>query len=126
MIDESTASSKKTVVMCIGNICPDSSEPSTFFSDLVELNNTYASAILGLMLSCFLKHGFTRECLLRNLISFAADGALRKKEGCLFTVAGNVPFELAVMDVVRETNEIDHTKSVFDKLYSLYSASPNN
>jgi hypothetical protein len=41
----------------------------------VHLNNTSTSAVLGWMLSCSHKYGFARECLLRNLVSFAAGGA---------------------------------------------------
>jgi hypothetical protein len=60
IIDESTTLSKKTaLVICFRIVFSDSSEPITFFCDLVKLNNTSASIILGSVLSCLHKHGFT-------------------------------------------------------------------
>jgi hypothetical protein len=92
------------------------------------------------MLSCLQKHGFRREYLLRNLISFAADGALNileRKNGftallvemfsdILVWHCCNHRLEFAVNYVVRKINENDHMKRFFDELYSLYSASPRN
>jgi hypothetical protein len=46
MIDEPTTLSKKiAIVMCIRTVFPNSSEPSTFLCDVVELNNMSASTI---------------------------------------------------------------------------------
>jgi hypothetical protein len=56
-------------------VFPDSSETITFFCDLFEPYKTFASAIFYSMLSCLHKRVFTREYLLRDLISFAGDGA---------------------------------------------------
>jgi hypothetical protein len=53
----------------------DESNTSTFLCDLVELNNTSASTLLDTMLWCLHKHGLIGEYILRNAISFAADGA---------------------------------------------------
>jgi hypothetical protein len=76
MFDESITLNRKTaLVICIRSVFPDFSEPSTFFCNFVALNNTSTSTILGLKFCCLHRHEFTREYLLRNLISFAADGA---------------------------------------------------
>jgi hypothetical protein len=79
------------------------------------------------MLSCLHKHGLTREYLLRNLISFTADGVsnmLGRKKGFAALLVEMFLLNLTVNDVIREINEIYHMKRFFDKLYSLYSASP--
>jgi hypothetical protein len=60
MINKSTTLSKKTVlVIYIKTVFPDSSEPSTFFCSLVEVNDMSASTILDSLLRCLQKHGFT-------------------------------------------------------------------
>jgi hypothetical protein len=110
-------------------VFPDSSEPNTFFSDLVHLNNTSASNILNSLSRYLHKHGFTQEYLLQNLISFAADGESnmlgRKKvvaaqlvemfPEVLACQCCNNRLELSVIDVVREINGIEHLKRFFDK-----------
>lgn len=76
---------------------PDSSEPSTFFCYLLELNNMSASAILDSVLHCLCEHRLTWECLLQNLISFSADGAsymLRRKKDAATLLVELFPYVL--------------------------------
>lgn len=70
MINQYTMLSKKTApVICIRNTAPDSCKPSTLFCNMVEMNNMSTLTILNSVIRCLHKY------LLRNLISFIADGA---------------------------------------------------
>ncbi|KAK5647935.1 hypothetical protein RI129_002827 [Pyrocoelia pectoralis] len=153
LIDESTSVSKCTVlVVCIRAFIPNTNENgnnttfnseitcTTFFLDLIELENTTSLNILNSLLSCLEKHGFTNDYLTQNLVCFASDGAsnmIGKKSGVATLLSSKYPniivwhcsnhrLELAVEDVVNEVAGINHFKIFFAKLYSLYSASPKN
>jgi hypothetical protein len=96
----------------------DSSEPSAFLCDLVDLNNTFVSTVLNFMLSHLHKYGFTWKYLKQNLISFTADGAsnmLGRKKGVTAMLVELFPdvlnwhcckhwLELATNDVAQEIN----------------------
>uniref|UniRef100_H3AY60 HAT C-terminal dimerisation domain-containing protein n=1 Tax=Latimeria chalumnae TaxID=7897 RepID=H3AY60_LATCH len=141
MIDESTSASKKAVlVICMKVIFTNSDEASSMFFDLAQLADTTASTIHDTFLRALCDDGFTREFLLRNFVSFATDGAsnmLGRKLGVATLLLGMFPnvmvwhcsnhrLKLAVADVVEVVSETYEMKSFFDKLYSLYSASPKN
>ncbi|XP_031357901.1 E3 SUMO-protein ligase KIAA1586-like [Photinus pyralis] len=140
LIDETTSVSKNTVlVVCIKTTLPHS-EPVTFFLDLIDLETTTSSNIFNMLMLCLEKHGFTNDFLARNLVCFASDGAsnmIGKKSGVATQLISQYPdlvvwhcsnhrLELAVHDVLEEVDGINHFKIFFDKLYSLYSASPKN
>uniref|UniRef100_H3AKH7 HAT C-terminal dimerisation domain-containing protein n=1 Tax=Latimeria chalumnae TaxID=7897 RepID=H3AKH7_LATCH len=139
MIDESTTASKKAaLVICMKVVFTNSDEASSMFFDLVQLADTTASTIHDTFLQALYDNGFTQEFLLRNFVSFATNGAsnmLGRKSGVATLLLGMFPnvivwhcsnhrLELAVADVVEEVSETYKMKSFFDKLYSLYSASP--
>jgi hypothetical protein len=67
MIDESTIVSKKeALVICLCCRLPESTDVSSFFSDLIELDNTRAASIVEMFLSNLHSNGFEDEFLLRN------------------------------------------------------------
>uniref|UniRef100_H3A966 HAT C-terminal dimerisation domain-containing protein n=1 Tax=Latimeria chalumnae TaxID=7897 RepID=H3A966_LATCH len=141
MIDESTTTSKKAaLVICMKVVFTNSDEASSMFFDLAQLADTTASTIHDTFLWALYDNGFTREFLLRNFVSFATDGAsnmLGRKSGVATLLLGMFPnvivwhcsnhwLKLAVADVVEEVSETYEMKSFFNKLSSLYSASPKN
>ncbi|KAJ1178017.1 hypothetical protein NDU88_003267 [Pleurodeles waltl] len=141
LIDESTTFSGKSVlVLCLRAAVASDSDVRTFFFDLVELDGTTANDITTAVMECLHKHGFHEEFLRECLIALACDGAsvmLGKQAGVaaqlqirypgLFVLhCSNHRLELAVGDVMKEISGINHFQIFFDKLYSLYHASPKN
>jgi hypothetical protein len=60
MIDESTTISKKkeALVICLCCSLPESMDTSSFFSDLIELENTRTASIVEMFLSNLHSNGF--------------------------------------------------------------------
>lgn len=139
LIDESTTISGKSVlVVCLRSALVDAN-PETFFWELIELSGTTADAITKALIECLERH-FTEDFLEQCLVSFACDGAsvmLGKKAGVASKLCSKFPgifvwhclnhrLELAVGDVIKEVSGLNHFQIFFDKLYSLYHASPKN
>lgn len=141
LIDESTTISGKSVlVICLRTAVANVDDPDTFFFDLVELDGTTANEITITLLSFLQKHGFTQEFLQECFVGFVCDGAsvmLGRKAGVAAQLCAKFPnlfvwhclnhrLELAVGDVLKQINGMNHFKIFFDKLYALYHASPKN
>ncbi|XP_069098318.1 E3 SUMO-protein ligase KIAA1586-like [Pleurodeles waltl] len=141
LIDESTTFSGKSVlVLCLRAAVASDSDVRTFFFYLVELDGTTANDITTAVMECLHKHGFHEEFLRECLIALACDGAsvmLGKQAGVAAQLQIRYPglfvwhcsnhrLELAVGDVMKEISGINHFQIFFDKLYSLYHASPKN
>ncbi|KAJ1158106.1 hypothetical protein NDU88_010800 [Pleurodeles waltl] len=106
----------------------------------VELEGTTANDITTAVMECLHKHGFHEDFLRECLIALACDGAsvmLGKQAGVAAQLQIRYPglfvwhcsnhrLELAVGDVMKEISGINHFQIFFDKLYSLYHASPKN
>lgn len=115
-------------------------EPDTIFFELLELDGTTADDITKTLLKCLHKHGFDDQFLGKCLVAFACDGAsvmLGRRAGVATQLCSKFPdlfvwhcsnhrLELAVGDVLKEVSGLNHFKIFFDKLYSLYHASPKN
>ncbi|KAJ1082028.1 hypothetical protein NDU88_002200 [Pleurodeles waltl] len=111
-----------------------------FVSKSVELDGTTANYITTAVMECLHKHGFHEDFLRECLIALACDGAsvmLGKQAGVAAQLQIRYPglfvwhcsnhrLELAVGDVMKEIAGINHFLIFFDKLYSLYHASPKN
>ena len=141
LIDESTSISRKTVLIIHIRTCLSQSAcPITIFFDIVELKSTRAGDIFHALLTRLIKIGFTEEVLQNSLICCATDGAsvmLGKKSGVATLLLEKFPnvviwhcsnhrLELAVHDSVVEVAGVNNFQCFFDKLYSLYHASPKN
>ncbi|XP_065671985.1 E3 SUMO-protein ligase KIAA1586-like [Hydra vulgaris] len=139
MIDESTTMSKKSALsICLRVKIPEINIVNSIYFDLIELTNTEASSIANSFICALHDFGFDNNFLLRNWASFAcASNMLGKKAGVAQLLLNQFPnlilwhcsnhrLDLAVNDVVRDILPICHMKSFFDKLYSIYSASPEN
>lgn len=141
MIDESTSVSKKcALVICVRVHFEKANEATSVFLDLVELNETTAAEVVSTLLKTLSAHGFDDSYLAQNWVSFACDGAsnmLGRRTGVASRLVEKFPhlivwhcsnhrLELAVHDVVHGISAVCHMKSFFDRLYSLYSASPKN
>ncbi|KAJ1127626.1 hypothetical protein NDU88_006022 [Pleurodeles waltl] len=106
----------------------------------VELDGTTANDITTAAMECLHKHGFHEDFLRECLIALACDGAsvmLGKQAvvpaqlqicylGLFEWHCSNNQLELAVGDVMKYILGINHFQIFFDKLYSLYHASPKN
>ena len=141
LIDESTTVSRKSVLTVHMRSTVDSSQKAiTFFLDLLELEGTTAQCIMTSLMQCLINHGFTDDVLSKDWICFACDGAsvmLGNKAGVASLLLSRYPnliiwhcsnhrLELAVGDTVEEVAGSNNFRSFFDKLYSLYHASPKN
>ncbi|KAJ4930288.1 hypothetical protein JOQ06_019293 [Pogonophryne albipinna] len=139
LVDESTTISGKTVlVVCLRSALADA-EPETFFWELIELDGTTADDITKALMEC-LGRDFNEDFLGQCFVSFACDGAsvmLGKRTGVATQLCSKFPslfvwhcsnhrLELAVGDVVKEVSGLNHFQIFFDKLYSLFHASPKN
>ena len=112
----------------------------TFFHDIVELDAMDADGISQALLQCLNKHGLSETVLTECWLGFASDGAsvmLGKKAAVYTKLTERFPniiswhcynhrLELAVNDAVKSCCQVIHFKSFMDRLYSLYSMSPNN
>ncbi|KAJ4944924.1 hypothetical protein JOQ06_013463 [Pogonophryne albipinna] len=96
LVDESTTISGKTVLVVCLRSALADAEPETFFWELIELDGTTADDITKALMEC-LGRDFNEDFL-----------------------------ELAVGDVVKEVSGLNHFQIFFDKLYSLFHASPKN
>uniref|UniRef100_A0A671U0D7 HAT C-terminal dimerisation domain-containing protein n=1 Tax=Sparus aurata TaxID=8175 RepID=A0A671U0D7_SPAAU len=140
LIDESTTISGKSVlVVCLRSAIANA-EPDTTFFDLLELDGTTANDITEKLLACLHKNGFDDHFLDECFVAFGCDGAsvmLGRRVGVATQLCTRFPhlyvwhcsnhrLELAVGDVVKEVSGLNHFKIFFDKLYTLYHASPKN
>jgi len=141
LIDESTTISHLSVLVVYIRASVDGvSDPVFIFLDLIELPNQTSGTIAQYLCECLIAHGFTKEYLLQNWISFACDGAsvmLGRRSGVATLLHSDFPsliiwhclnhrLELAVHDTLQEVNATNHFKIFMDSLYSLYSQSPKN
>lgn len=140
LIDESTTISGKSVlVVCLRSAIANA-EPDTIFFDLLELDGTTANDITEKLLACLHKNGFDDHFLDECFVAFRCDAAsvmLGRRAGVATQLCTRFPhlyvwhcsnhcLELAVSDVVKEVSGLNHFKIFFDKLYTLYHASPKN
>lgn len=140
LIDESTTISGKSVfVVCLRAAIADA-EPDTIFFVLLELDGTTANDITETLLACLHKYGFDDHFLRECFVNFACDGAsvmLGRRAGVATQLCARIPdlfvwhcsnrcLELAVEDFLKEISGLNHFKIFFDKLYTLYHASPKN
>ncbi len=83
IVDESTSLSKKSCLIVYLRTSVNSSEPLTFFLDLIELESTTADGISSTLINCLQKHGLDDAFLKECLVGFFSDGAsvmVRKTE----------------------------------------------
>lgn len=73
IIDESTTISKKSALIIYIKVCLP--EPTTFFLDIIELDDQGAECIFSTLMKCLDMYGFTSHVLSEKLICFASDGA---------------------------------------------------
>jgi len=141
LIDESTSLSQKTCMIVYIRCSFDlTTQPTTFFLDLIELEDTTAEGITTALLDCLDKHGLTDIILNECWLGFASDGAsvmLGQKAGVYVKLAEKYPsligwhclnhrLELSIHDAVKSCTQVNHFKIFMDRLYSLYSMSPKN
>ncbi|KAF3833310.1 hypothetical protein F7725_026975 [Dissostichus mawsoni] len=119
LVDESTSLSKKSCLIVYLRTSVDSSEPVTFFLDLLELESTTADGIISQLLNCLQKYGLDDAFLKECLVGFCSEGAsvmVGRKNG-VYTKLRNA---------VKHCTEINHFTAFLDKLYCLYHQSPKN
>ena len=141
IIDESTTlSAKTTLIIHLKCETNKNRDPCYLFLDLIELSDQKAETIEHSLLACLNSHGFDDNYLKKHLIAFTSDGAsvmLGKKSGVAKRLSDRYPniiiwhclnhrLELAVSDAVKDIGGINHFQAFMDKLYSLYSRSPQN
>ena len=139
MLDESTTISQKScLVLYIRTAFEQSSDCFAFPLELVELDSLTAEHITEKVLFTLHAHGFSQTFLSSCLIGACSDGAsvmLGRNSGVLTRLATLFPniflwhclchrIELAIGDAVKSCKQINHVKSMLDKLYSVYSQSP--
>ena len=138
IIDESTTISKKSALIIYIKVCHP--EPTTFFHDIIELDDQGAECIFSTLMKCLDMYGFTSHVLSEKLICFASDGAsvmLGSRSGVASRIQEVFPnviiwhcmnhrLELAVGEVINEVSDTNHFKAFFDKLYCLYHTSSKN
>ena len=138
IIDESTTISKKSALIIYIKVCLP--EPTTFFLDIIELDDLGAECIFSTLMECLDMYGFTLHVLSEKLICFASDGAsvmLGSQSGVASRIQQVFPnviiwhcmnhrLELAVGDAIHEVSGTNHFKAFFDKLYCLYHTSSKN
>jgi hypothetical protein len=102
------------------------------------LEDTTAKGIYKSLMSPIESLGLTEEFLKENLISLTCDGAavmLGSRGGEAELIKDKFPailichyashrLELSVHDVIQEVSGINRFKSILDKLYAMYHASP--
>ncbi|XP_033981881.1 E3 SUMO-protein ligase KIAA1586-like [Trematomus bernacchii] len=140
LVDESTSLSKKSCLIVYLRTSVDSSEPVTFFLDLLELESTTADGIISQLLNCLQKYGLDDAFLKECLVGFCSDGAsvmVGRKNGVYTKLRSKYPgligwhclnhrLELSVSDAVKHCTETNHFTAFLDKLYCLYHQSPKN
>jgi hypothetical protein len=113
-------------------------EPINLFIDLVELDDVTANGIFTTLISHLESLGMTKEFLTENLVSLTCDGATvmfgsRGRFSKLFKDkfpsvivwhCANHRLELSVHDTIKDVGGTNRFKSVLDKLYVVYHASP--
>jgi Domain of unknown function (DUF4371) len=139
IVDESTTVSAKSVLILYlrSYIC---GKVTTFFLDLIELENSDALSMTTYLKSCLKSHGFTENYLAQHLVSICSDGAsvmVGSKSGLLTEFSRQYPriirwhclchrIELSVGDTLDDIGATNHFKIFMDKLYAVYSQSPKN
>ena len=73
IIDESTTISKTSALIIYIKVCLP--EPTTFFLDIIELDDQGAESIFSTLMECLDMYGFTLHVLSEKLICFASDSA---------------------------------------------------
>lgn len=141
MMDESTTVSRKScLLLYMRTAWPalPSNECFSFPVGLVELDSLTADHITETVLQTLNSLGFDNQYLAQHLIGACSDGAsvmLGKNSGVLTQLKNHFPniflwhcmchrIELAIGDAVKSVTQINHVKSMLDKLYSIYSQSP--
>lgn len=141
LIDEATQINNRCALIIYIKCETDKTKPPhVMFLDLVELENQDARTIADVLLSCLSRYGFDDKYLKQNLVAFVSDGAsvmLGKNSGVSTQVKKKYPdvivwhclnhrLELAVGDSVDDVTQINHFKSLLDKIYTIFSRSPKN
>uniref|UniRef100_A0A3Q2XWZ4 DUF4371 domain-containing protein n=1 Tax=Hippocampus comes TaxID=109280 RepID=A0A3Q2XWZ4_HIPCM len=141
LIDETTSLGCKTALIVYLKCETDKTyDPHFMFLDLIELPNQTADTILQCLLKCLDAHGFDDTYLKKHLVAFASDGAsimLARKSGVAKRMTERYPniliwhclnhrLELAVSDTVLGAPGVNHFQAFMDKLYTVYSRSPQN
>lgn len=141
MMDESTTVSRKScLILYVRTSWPGkvSSECFAFPVGLIELESMTANHITEAAIKTLNSVGFDNSYLSANLIGACSDGAsvmLGKNSGVLTQLKNKYPsiflwhcmchrIELAIGDAVKSITQVNHVKSMLDKLYSVYSYSP--
>jgi len=140
-INDSTSLSQKSCLI-IYLLCSvlDSSDPTTVFLDLLEFPGLNADIITDTLMTCLHSHGLSNDILKEQWLSLAVDGAsimLGNKAGVYTKMKQQFPnligwhcfnyrLELSVNDAIKACTEVNHFKIFMQKLYNLYSASPQN
>ena len=138
IIYESTTISKKSALIIYIKVCFP--EPTTFFLDIIELNDQEAECIFSTLMECCDMYEFTSHVQSEKLICFASDGAsvmLGSRSGVALRIKQVFPIviiwhcmnhrlELAVGYAINEVLGTNHFKAFFDKLYCLYHTSSKN
>ena len=140
-IDESTTCSVKTALILYIYVETNLDlDPEEIFFELIELNDQTAETIFNAVLISLRQYGIDNDYLPKKLISFASDGAstmIGKKSGVSKLFKDNFPrivlwhclnhrIELAVVDTIKETKQINNFQIFVEKLYSTYSRSSKN
>lgn len=141
ILDESTTISRKScLVLYIRSAWPNkvSADCFSFPVSLIELESLTAKHITEAVIQTLHSNGFNEQYLNHNLVGACSDGAsvmLGKYSGVLTQLRSKFPnlflwhcmchrIELAVGDAVKSVSQVNHVKSMLDKLYSIYSQSP--
>lgn len=139
LIDESTSVSKLScLIVYLRTALALTSDPITFFLDIVELPSNSAEDIEQSLLLVLDMYGFTDDILAHRWVGLGVDGAsvmLGKKSGVATRLKQkyrqivswhcfNHRLELAVSDAAKACTEVNPFKMFLDTLYALYSASP--
>ena len=141
ILDESTTVSRKScLVVYLRTAIPSelSDECFAFPLTLIELQSLSANHITETVLRALHKAGFDDAYLRANLLGVCSDGAsvmLGCKSGVLTQIKEMFPnvflwhcmchrIELAIGKAVASVTQVNHVKSMLDKLYSIYSQSP--
>jgi hypothetical protein len=138
LVDECTTISHLSVlILCVR--AAFSEKPTTIYLDLIEITSAKADNLAEVIIKC-LDANFGEEFLKTNWISFTADGAssmMGRKSGVAQQLKEKYPqliiwhcsnhrLELAVGDAIKEVTGTFNFKSLMDKIYSIYQASPKN
>ena len=141
LIDESTSFSQKScLIIYLRCSVSDSCDPTTVFLDLLELPGLNADIITDTLMNCLHSHGLSNDTLKNQWLGLAVDGAsamLGNKAGVYTKLKQQFPnqigwhcfnhrLELSVNDAIKACTEVNHFKISMQKLYTLYSAFPQN